>query len=354
MYKEVYFIKPSNTVTDKKSQAPTSIEVAKEAGVSQSTVSRVYNKKWENRIKEDTKKKVLKAAERLGYNPNAIARGLTSRHTNIIGIVISDKFNVFYYSILNKLTNLLQNEGMRTMVFNTPPDNDLNHILRRFLEYQVDGVIVTSSALTHQISSLLIDKAPPMVLINSQSENAHCNTVYCDNYGACRKVAEYLCETGHKSFAYISSSKSLHSNHETRQNGFLQGLKDHGVNECLIVPGDYSYESGKAAGDILFSEAKIPDAVFCANDRMAMGIIDSARYKYKLRVPEDISVIGFDDSETVSQEPYQLTAISQRVDDMAEHTIKLLLNSMKNPEIPPQKICEPMDFIIRSSTKNRI
>ena len=110
-----------------------SFDVAKRAGVSQSSVSRVFNEKWNDRISHKTREKVLKAAEELGYSPNALARGLNSNRTGIIGVVLSDTYNVYYYGLLNILTNLLQEYGLRVMVFNTAPDSDINQILREYL-----------------------------------------------------------------------------------------------------------------------------------------------------------------------------------------------------------------------------
>ena len=257
-----------------------SFDVAKRAGVSQSSVSRVFNEKWNDRISHKTREKVLKAAEELGYSPNALARGLNSNRTGIIGVVLSDTYNVYYYGLLNILTNLLQEYGLRVMVFNTAPDSDINQILRRLLEYCVDGIIITSSALTHKISGEWKKKGIPLVLLNVYSPNTDINMVYSDNYGAGERAARFLYGLGMREFAYVSAEESCYLNHDERQEGFLGGLKQCGITQCMIQAGDYSYESGYRAGDRIFASGLPVEAIFCANDLMALGVMDCGRLKY--------------------------------------------------------------------------
>ena len=329
-----------------------SFDVAKRAGVSQSSVSRVFNEKWNDRISHKTREKVLKAAEELGYSPNALARGLNSNRTGIIGVVLSDTYNVYYYGLLNILTNLLQEYGLRVMVFNTAPDSDIDQILRRLLEYCVDGIIITSSALTHKISGEWKKKGIPLVLLNVYSPNTDINMVYSDNYGAGERAARFLYGLGMREFAYVSAEESCYLNHDERQEGFLGGLKQCGITQCMIQAGDYSYESGYRAGDRIFASGLPVEAIFCANDLMALGVMDCGRLKYKYVPGEDYSIMGLDDTFAASLRSYSLTVLQQQNDILCKEAVRVLIENMENPEMPPETVAVPMQLIVRNTVRH--
>lgn len=336
-------------VDKKAAKNMTSVDVAKKAGVSQSSVSRVFNEKWNNKISRKTREKVLIAAEELGYSPNALARGLNSNKTGIIGVVMSDTYNVYYYGLLNILTNLLQDYGMRVMVFNTAPDSDINQILRRLLEYRVDGIIITSSALVYNITGEWKEKGIPLILLNAYHHNDDMNMVYSDNFGAGHCAAMYLFERGMRSFAYVSAENSRYLNHDERQKGFLKGLSDCGVQDCLIEAGDYSYDSGFAAGDKIFASGQFVDAVFCANDLMALGVVDCGKLKYGVVPGKDYSIMGLDDTFAASLRSYALTALQQQNEVLCRETVRILVENIEDPERSPETVRIPMKLMVRDS-----
>ncbi|MDR2932683.1 MAG: LacI family transcriptional regulator [Oscillospiraceae bacterium] len=330
--------------------AATSIDVAKLAGVSQTSVSRVFNREWDDRVSDELRNKVLCAAEELGYSPNAIARGLIIQKTGIIGIVLADEFSVFYHHILSKLTNAFQQHDMRVMAFNIAPENDINQIITRLNQYQVDGIVITSAAMTQVMSEHWIQSGLPLVVLNAHMPETVCNSVYCDNFGATGQMAKHLYETGKRKFAYVSSGRSRYSDHIQRKQGFLNGLSQLNINDCKVFEGDFSYESGLEAGRTLFSENDFPDAVFCCGELMALGVMDVVRNEFGLRIPEDVAVAGYDDSFAASLGSYQLTAVHQPMDRMVADTTELLLNQINDARPATKSICEPMSIIIRGST----
>lgn len=331
-------------------KSPTSFDVAKLAGVSQSSVSRVFNKNWGSAVRDDIREKVLQAAKQLNYRPNALARSLNVNRSSIIGVVVSQQYNDFYHHLLNKITNILQRMDMRIMVINIAPGNDLGLVISRLREYQVDGIIITGAALTNKIHGDVIDSACPTVLLNIFSEEIPCSSVYCDNYTGSFKMAQHLYKGGCRSFVYVSAAGSPYMNHEKRQEGFIAGLKASGPYTCQVATGDYSYESGMQAARSFLSGEEKPHAFFCANELMAFGVMDVARYEMGLRIPQDLSVAGYDDTFASSLAAYNLTAVQQPMDKMAEDTVAVMTQLIERGGQKPLVVCEPMSLVVRSSS----
>lgn len=340
--------------TRKREHAVTATDVARLAGVSQATVSRVFSKNCKIRINPDSRKRVLAAAEQLGYIPNAIAQIMTSGRSGIIGIVVSSYFNLFYYQILQTLTNLLIQQGLRTMVFTSDPKENLNELMQHLYQYQVDGVIVTSSALSHQLTAEWTHKGMPVVLLNGYLEGLPISAAQSDQFGSGRMMAEYLVRTGHHRFAYVSSENSPHKNYIPRQEGFLAGLRAHGAGGCRVVPAGYSYESGLEAGRLLLADAHPPDAIFCSGDLNALGVIDAVREKPSLKLGCDISVTGYDAPILPALHAYPLTGLTQQTEQLCADCVRLLQDLIRQPDLPPQVVTRAMTLTIRGSSRSDV
>lgn len=331
---------------------PTSFDVARLAGVSQATVSRVYNDKWDGKISQETRERVLQASEKLGYSKNKIAKGLSVRRTGIVGIIKSREFNLFYDKIISYLIDMLSEVGINVMVFNSQVSSDINEVLMSASSYQLDGIVLTSASLTHQFSSRWFALGTPTVLINSKAENANCNRVYSDNRGGTAMLARFLYRNGYRRYAFVSSARSIYQNHLERQEGFFTQMKQYpDVGPIQIVDGDYTYQSGVEAADILLTQPQKPELIFCANDYMALGVIDGARYRHGLSVPDDISVAGFDDSYATGQLGYSLTSLQQQPKLLAKTAVDLLVRRIQDGETGVETICIPQKLVIRSSVR---
>lgn len=334
----------------KKNNTATSLDVAKLAGVSQSTVSRVFNPNWQGNIKQEIREKVLKASEELGYTPNALAHILNSNRSKIIGVAVSKEYDEFYGEVLNYLVNEINGRGYYAMVFATDMRNDINDVVKEMLRYRIDGAVITASALSHQANIEFERIDLPIVLYNGYLSGMNVNAAYSDNYGAGIMMADYLVKAGHKRFAYVSTEKSKYSNFMTRQDAFIYGLSRHGIRECIIQPASYSYESGIEAARKIFSDDYQPDAIFCAADKTALGIIDVAK-EMDIKLGEDLSITGFFAPVGVDLPAYSLTCFVQDIEGLAQDAIDLLLEQIDNPSQPPSIRVRPMTLVQGKSSR---
>lgn len=292
----------------------TSKEVAKLAKVSQATVSRVFS--GEMTVKEDTREKVMEAAKVLGYTPNKIASSLSSRRSNIIAVVLSDINNRFYTGVFSYLTQKLQESNKQVLFFQMRCEQDADEIINRVLEYQVDGVVIAAPALPAEFAEEYLKVNVPTVLFNQYTTDKRICSVCSDSAEAGRIVANYFLDRKYTQFAFIGGRKTTTSTH--RKKGFLNRLQERGIESCYIEEGDYLYEFGREAMNKLFQKEVPPHAVFCANDLIAIGATDAVRYDLKLRVPEDVAIIGFDDIDVCKWESYGITTVHQPLKEMVD------------------------------------
>ena len=322
----------TKTITDRKakkeSKRVSSIEVARLAGVSQAAVSRVFTPNAS--ASPETRRKVLAAAKKLGYRPNAIARSLIQQSTNIIGLAMVRFTNPFYAHMLKEFTNKLQERGYWSLVLNVAEDNHIEQALPMALQYQVDGIIVTSATLTSKLADECASAGTPVVLFNRYAIETNVNAVCCDSISAGRMIADALLDAGHQRLAYIAGEESSSTNRD-RERGYTERLQERGHTLYLRESGDYSYESGVVAARQMLNRADRPDAIFCANDLMAMATLDVARHELAIKVPEELSIIGFDDMAMASWPAYSLTTFRQPMDRLVDATIEVLLTAIENP-----------------------
>lgn len=307
------------------------IDVAKLAGVSQAAVSRVFTPG--SSVSEDTREKVMAAVKQLGYRPNVIARSLVQNSTNIIGLVVKRFTNPFYAQMIQEFTRVLQEQGYWTLVFNIAEKQELEEALPMALQYRVDGLIITSATLSSKLAEECARSGTPVVSFNRYATDGHSHMVCCDNFEGGRMVADALLNSGHTRIAFIAGEESSSTNRD-REAGFVKRLEERGYGLALRESaGDYDYEMGYAAAERLLQfDTPRPDAIFCANDLIAMATLDLARCKLKMKVPEELSVIGFDDIPAAAWPGYQLTTIRQPFGTLVDTTIQVLMDAINEPE----------------------
>lgn len=305
----------------------TSSDVAKAACVSQTTVSRVFN--MDNKVKEITRNKVLNVAMELGYTPNAIARSLTSRKTGIIAIVTINSTNPYFSVITGEFSKLFHEAGKQILYFEMDIEQEIDDILYKILQYQVDGVIIISGAITAKSTDAAVKTNVPVVVFNKRSVTPGIHSVCSDNVEAGRMVADFLINKGYTNFAYFGSP-TFSSTSSDRLKGYSDRIDEHGYNLPSVVMGDYSYDSGGFCMRAIMSEATRPIAIFCVNDLMALGALDTARLELSLRIPEDVAIVGFDDIEIASWAGYSLTTVHQPIAEMAAETFHYLTNNVQD------------------------
>ncbi len=310
----------------------TSIDVARKAGVSQSTVSRVFSDGGAT-VTAATRERVLTVSRELGYQPNAIARMMSNQQTNIVGIVMAQITNPFYPYVLEKFLSRLQAGNRQALLFTASAEQSVDDILPLILQHQVDALIVTSATLSSDMAAECARAGTPVILFNRTILGSQASAVCADNVEGGRKIANLLLDSGHQRPAYIAGIANTSTNID-REKGFTDRLRERGVTQWQRAQASYTYESGYAAALELLTADERPDSLFAANDIMALGAIDAAR-ALGLRVGENVSIAGFDDIPMAGWNAYNLTTVSQEVDTMIDQTLELMLAKIADPTSPP-------------------
>lgn len=325
-------------------------DVAKEAGVSIATVSRVLNDV--DVVNEDTKKKVLEAIKKLGYRPNIVARSLKTQKSRTIGIVIPDISNQFYPEIVRGAEDVANIYNYNIILCNTDldPDKEMEY-LKVLKEKMVDGVIYMSNSLEPETLELIKDLQMPIVLVETTDKDNSYPSVTIDNEQGAYDGTKYLIEKGNKKIAYIGLHKDAVNAAAFRYNGYKKALIENGIelDEAICYFGGLKAEDGYNAIDSMIKNNKI-DAAFCASDEIAMGAINALR-ENGIRVPEDVDVMGFDDIYSASIFYPKLTTIAQPMYDMGSVGMRMLIKSIDKAELTENHFILPHQLIERNSCK---
>lgn len=328
----------------------TSLQVAARAGVSQSAVSRVFTPGAS--VSDKTAEKVRKAARDLGYRPNVLARSLITGKSRIIGLVVAYLENYFYPEALEKLSNALQEKGYHVLIFMAAQSTgNLDNVLEELLDYQVDGIVMASVAMSSDIASRCQAAGVPVVLFNRSQDGGNLSSVTSDNFGGGRKVADFLLAGGHRRLGYIAGWEGA-STQRDREAGFLDGLRAHGATLAAREVGNFKTETAHAAAHAMFAGKDRPDAVFVSNDHMAFTVMDVLRFELGLSVPGDVSVVGYDDVPPAAWAAYDLTTVRQRANQMVEQTVRSLLDLIETPDTArPRRVAIEGPLILRGSAR---
>ena len=327
----------------------TSAEVAKLAGVSQSAVSRVFTPGAS--VSERTKEKVRSAAAKLGYRPNVLARSLITGRSRIIGLVVAYLDNYFYPEAVELLSNALQKKGYHVLVFMASKTaGNIDHVFEEMLDYQVDGVIAASVALSSDLAARCNAAGVPVVLFNRAQDDERLSAVTSDNIDGGQKVAKFLIAGGHKRLGYIAGWEGA-STQRDREVGFIEEMKKHGRSLFARELGNFNTGEARKAARKMFTAKEIPDAVFVANDHMAFIAMDVIRFELGLKIPEQVSVVGYDDVPVASWPAYDLTTVRQAANQMVTETVSLLLECIEDQKTNPCQIQIKGPLIVRGSAK---
>ena len=327
----------------------TSLEVAKLAGVSQSAVSRVFTPGASSSKK--TNELVRNAAKELGYRPNILARSLITGRSRIIGLVVAYLDNYFYPEALELLSSALQKKGYHVLVFMAAKTaGNIDDIVDEILDYQVDGIIAASVAMSSELATRCGAAGVPIVLFNRTQDDKRLSAVTSDNILGGQKVAEFLIATGHRKISYISGWEDA-STQRDREKGFEDELTRNQLSIFSRESGNFNSDEARQAARRMFTGEEIPDAVFVANDDMAFAVMDVIRFELDLKIPEDVSVVGYDDVPVASWPAYNLTTVRQPANRMVAEAVSILMDSIENKTNEPRRIEIDGPLIIRGSTK---
>ena len=332
----------------------TSADVARLAGVSQSAVSRVFTDGASASAK--TSAKVREAAALLGYRPNRLARSLLTGKSYMVGLVVAYLDNYFYPDVLEKLSKALQQQGYHVLIFMAAQTADnIDHVVEEILEYQVDAIVTASVALSSELADRCQLAGIPIVQFNRVQEHSRFSSVTTDNLRGGGEIAGHLLDQGYRSFGYIAGWEGA-STQRDREAGFCSALAENGFDLCFRAVGNFRTEQAYEAAKMLVSSPERPDAVFVANDAMALVVMDVLRHEAGLNVPTDMAIVGYDDTPPASWLSYDLTSFSQPADEMVENTVDLLMHHLSAEETEPRQLIVSGQLKIRSSSKkmNRI
>lgn len=264
-----------------------------------------------------------------------------------ITLVAGDMDNPFYPHAANTLSQAIHANGRRLILHAVPPDQDVDSVLRQVLDFKSEAAIVTSSLMSSRMARECRSQNMPVILFNRVQPDAFMTAVTCDNYGGGRLVAERFLSTGRQRIAMMGGTANT-STHLERSKGFHDRLAEDGRTPCTTLSGGFRYDIAFDAARSLLAEKNRPDALFCANDIMALAALDAARV-HRLRVPDDLAVIGFDDIPMAGWPSYRLTTIRQPLRRMVADTLDLIEAQLADPEVSGAIRIVPVRLVERDS-----
>ncbi|RKD29539.1 LacI family DNA-binding transcriptional regulator [Thermohalobacter berrensis] len=328
-------------------------DIAKLAGVSKATVSRVLN--GSKYVSPEAYNRVMKVIEKTGYKPSSIARSLVNKKTKVIGVLITDISNPFYSELVKGIV-----EVANVYDYNILLCNSFNEFKKEveFLEIlsnkEVDGIIFMTKGVTDEHRNFLRSFKKPVVTVNRKVKEFKIPNVDIDNFKAGYDATEHLIKLNHKRIAIIRAAETDETAGVERFEGYKKALDDYKVpfDNRLVMEGDFKAKSGYKAMEKFLRLENPPTAVFCVNDEMACGVIKCV-VENGLNVPEDVSVVGFDDIPLASLFIPSLTTIKQPIYDMGAVAMRLVYKLIKGEKIDKEDYILPHKLVIRQSTKKR-
>lgn len=317
------------------------------AGVSPASVTRVFNPNWDMNIRPDIRERVISAAKELNYTPNAFARMLAGNKTNLVAIILGPTTGPYYSQTLIRFVYKLQQRGKQILPFSMEGGVDYGALMERIRQFHVDAIILTSAAAAGGFEP--VDTEIPVILLEMMINGSSKHVVCSDSYAGGKEVADMLLENGHRKIAFISGNGGMNSDYD-REYGFVNRMHDYGLKVWRTEMATYArYATGCAAVRRLMTGSEYPDAIFCGDDVLAMATIDTLRDGYGIRVPDDISIVGFHNIYEAALPPYSLTTMRSPMDDMVDAVIDIIDRLDQLSE--PVTTVLPMKPIIRNSMR---
>ncbi|RZS77279.1 LacI family transcriptional regulator [Phyllobacterium myrsinacearum] len=323
------------------------VEVARKAGVSRSAVSRAFTPGASVSAKK--REKIMAAAEELGYQVNDLARGLLARTSRLVGLVVTNPELGYRSHLVAALTKALIHRGSVPIVINTGrTEEELVAAQKTLFGYRAEATIILSGSPPSSFVELARRNGQPLIVLGRSETGA--DDVNIDNEGAGREAARVFLANGFTALGFAGTISRTPTTIE-RENGFCQEAAARGANVIMGHGGNSDYAGGQEAARQLFAGSDHPQAVFCVNDLVAFGLIDHVRRHTSLRIPEDLSVIGFDDIPEASWETYNLTTFRQDPAVMAAHAVALLDQRQAEPDRPPMHDRLNTHIVVRGSAR---
>ncbi|GAB2572059.1 LacI family DNA-binding transcriptional regulator [Gracilibacillus alcaliphilus] len=329
-------------------------DIANEAKVSPSTVSRVLT--GNERVKPETKRRVLAVIEKHNFRPNSLARSLLYKRSKTIGIILPDINHPFFSTLVQKMETKALALGYTTFLCNTMNDyENESTYLQTLIDKRVDGILFLGGRINDVKSNKSyveemnkIMEQVPVVFVNGSMENVDAHVVRTDESDGIHKAIDLLWNFNHRKIAFIGGIKGVTST-EIKLDAFYNAMNKHqlDINMDWVMDEGFDIESGEELAKSLLSLEERPTAIICVNDFIAIGVIRILN-KFGIRVPEDVSVVGFDDSYLAQYFPPGITSVTQNYDFLGEKAVELLVELI-NGENPAKEWIIPTKLIVRDS-----
>ncbi|EUJ44973.1 catabolite control protein A [Listeria sp. FSL L7-1582] len=326
-------------------------DVAREANVSMATVSRVVN--GNPNVKPVTRKKVLDVIKQLGYRPNAVARGLASKKTTTVGVMIPDISNVFYAELARGIEDIATMYKYNIILSNSDENEDKElQVLNTLLGKQVDGIIYMGERISEQLQEEFDRSPAPVVLAGSVDAANKIASVNIDYKQASYEAVSRFTKNGHKKVAFISGSLDEPVNSELKLGGYREALKEAKIkfNEDYVLEAAYNYEAGVKAWAQLSSLKATPDAIYVADDELAMGVLNAA-LDAGVKVPEELEIVTSNNTKLTLMARPQLSTVVQPLYDIGAVAMRLLTKLMANEEVEEKTVILPHSEKMRGTTR---
>ena len=323
-------------------------DVAQLAGVSRSAVSRTFTEGAS--VSEKTRLKVMRAAEQLGYHPNALASGLTTGRTKLIGLISNNFHNPIFLEVFDLFTRGLQARGLRPLIINLSDETDPAQSVRQLRQYSVDGVLVASSTVATDFARAFRDAGMPVVHTFGRCAAAPpIHVVGIDNVECGRMAARALLDRGYRRLAFVGGPESATSTQD-RLRGFLEVAgATIGASASHSFAETYSFDAGRAEMQRVLGQGAA-EAYFCGDDVLSIGAM-SGLQSAGLRIPEDVGVIGLNDMEMARWNNIDLTTLRQPLAQIIETSIELVVSMLAAPDSPPRSILFPAELMERGTLR---
>ena len=327
----------------------TSTDVARYAGVSRATVSRCFSNP--DSVREDTRKRVMEAANTLGYEPNRVAQMLLTNKSDMIAVLTADFANPFQPALIEKLTDVLTGMGKMPVLLKSDITlSAADELIQVALSYRVAAVVVTVLPVTDTAIRRCIATETPLILLNRVSEDSRAISVCGDLKAGAALAADILVEGGHRRIGMITGRQG-HWTNFMRRSGFRNRLDQYGQDVVSQHSGNYTYRGGFDAVQAILEEAPRTDAIYACNDAMAFGAIDALRQVHGRAVPDDVAVLGFDDVPMAAWEGYSLSTIHQPVTRLISKVQAILSEPDRGLSHAGEVFMENCRFVQRRSTR---
>jgi len=329
----------------------TIIDIAKKLGISPSTVSRALSNHPD--VKDETKEKVRKIAKAMLYSPNPIARSLKSNRTSTIGVIVPEIEHFFFSSAISGIEEVASSSGYTIILCqsNESVEREVENV-KLMIQHRVAGVIVSISLTTKNGNHFqeLLKHRIPVVFFDRVSEDVSASKVLIDDYRSAYDAVSYLIDKGRKAIAHFGGSSEV-GIYEKRWRGYVDAMRHAGLplHEKLMANGELYEQHGYQSFDTMIRENEIPDAVFAVNDSVAVGAMQRIK-EARLRIPEDVAIIGFSNEKITRLVDPPLTTVDQPAMDMGKKAAEILIDTIEKHVDEPQTTIIPTRLIVRGST----